>query len=81
MNNSSSFFENRDCEFYPCHKGIEQMNCLFCYCPMYTMQNCPGEPVYKEKNGEKIKDCTNCSFPHHAQNYEMIIKFLKEIKE
>ena len=30
------FFQNRPCEYFPCHKGIpeEAFNCLFCYCPL-----------------------------------------------
>ena len=31
MENSYRFFENKECQYYPCHKGIENMNCLFCY--------------------------------------------------
>ena len=42
MKNSSRFFENKECEYYPCHKGIEEMNCLFCYCPMNQFENCLG---------------------------------------
>ena len=33
--NSYRFFSNRECQYYPCHEGIEEMNCLFCYCPLY----------------------------------------------
>ena len=29
--NSYRFFSNRECQYYPCHEGIEEMNCLFCY--------------------------------------------------
>ena len=80
MKNSSKFFENKECEYYPCHKGIDQINCLFCYCPMYRLDNCPGNPEYKEKDGKTIKICTNCSFPHRVENYETIIGILKNIK-
>ena len=31
MKNSFYYFENRDCQYYPCHKGMAEMNCLFCY--------------------------------------------------
>ncbi len=33
---SYKFFENKDCEFYPCHKVSEQ-NCLFCFCQLYNL--------------------------------------------
>lgn len=74
MVNSHRFFENTDCEYYPCHKGIDEINCLFCYCPMYMMENCPGNPEYKEKDGKKIKVCTNCSYPHRAENYDSVVE-------
>ena len=32
--NSYRFFQP-ECQYYPCHEGIEEMNCLFCYCPLY----------------------------------------------
>ncbi len=30
-----TWFQNRECEYFPCHKGVreEEFNCLFCYCP------------------------------------------------
>ena len=33
------FFQHRACEFFPCHKGVEeeQFSCLFCYCPLYAL--------------------------------------------
>ncbi|MGN1180093.1 MAG: cysteine-rich small domain-containing protein, partial [Suilimivivens sp.] len=30
MENSHRFFENRECKYFPCHKGLEDFNCLFC---------------------------------------------------
>ncbi len=74
---SYKYFENRACEYYPCHKGVDNMNCLFCYCPMYFLKSCLGSPEYIEKNGCKIKVCTNCTFPHREENYELIIEKLK----
>ena len=76
MNNSSRFFENKECEYYPCHKGIREMNCLFCYCPLNSMEHCPGTPEYLEIEGKRIKDCSNCTFPHKPENYDVIMKFL-----
>lgn len=76
--NSYRFFSNKECKYYPCHRGIEEMNCLFCYCPMYGLEKCPGSPEYKEKNGKQIKICTNCTFPHRPENYDKIIGILSE---
>lgn len=70
---SYKFFENRECEFYPCHKGLEKLNCLFCYCPLYLKDDCGGNFKILE-NG--VKDCTNCLFPHKAENYEKVIEKL-----
>lgn len=78
MEASYRYYENHACEYYPCHKGMEAMNCLFCYCPLYHMEHCPGHPEYKEKNGKRLKICTNCTYPHQAEHYDMIMKLLKE---
>lgn len=82
MNNSYKYFENQECKYYPCHKNIENINCLFCYCPMYFLDNCLGNPSYIEKeDGVKIKNCQGCTFPHNPDNYEAILKKLSvEIK-
>lgn len=76
MENSYRFFENRACQYFPCHTALEEFNCLFCYCPLYSMENCPGKNEYIEKNGRRIKVCTNCTFPHQPENYDIIIKLL-----
>ena len=76
MKNSYKFFENRECEFFPCHKGLKDFNCLFCYCPMYRMKNCPGTPEYIQVGDKKIKSCEHCIFPHKPENYDKIMKIL-----
>lgn len=76
MKNSSRFFENKECEYYPCHKGVEDFNCLFCYCPLHRLEHCPGTPEFIEVSGKVIKDCSNCTFPHKPENYDVIMKFL-----
>lgn len=79
MRNSDRFFANRECKYYPCHEGIEEMNCMFCYCPMYRLEHCPGKPEYVEKkDGRRIKVCTNCTFPHQAENYDKVLEVLKK---
>lgn len=77
MENSHRFFENRDCKYFPCHEKEGDFNCLFCYCPLYLKENCPGKPVYRERDGKRIKDCTNCTFPHQPENYDTVIQMLK----
>ena len=76
MEDSYRFFQNDRCEYFPCHKGLEEFNCLFCYCPLYHLKNCPGSWKVIELNGRKIKECTDCTFPHKPENYERIIRIL-----
>ena len=76
MENSYRYFENRACQYYPCHKGSEHINCLFCYCPLYHLTHCPGNYRYIEVNGKSIKECTDCTFPHEAESYDTIMALL-----
>ena len=75
--NNTGYFENRDCRYYPCHK-TEHVNCLFCYCPMYPYEDCLGDRTYLMKGTVRIKNCTDCLFPHKRENYEKIIQFLSD---
>lgn len=73
------FFQHRQCEYFPCHKGVaeEDFNCLFCYCPLYALGTaCGGNCVYTEKG---VKDCSRCAFPHLRDNYEKIAERYKDI--
>ena len=74
VKNSFRYFENRDCKYYPCHK-MEHINCLFCYCPLYS-HDCPGNYEMREIRGRMIKVCTDCTYPHEAENYPEIIRIL-----
>ena len=68
------FFQNKACEYFPCHKteDPENFSCLFCYCPLYCLgDKCGGDFVYLE-NG--IKDCSGCLRPHKRENYGSIQK-------
>lgn len=76
MANSYRFYENKECQYYPCHKGVEEFNCLFCYCPLYHLGDCPGNPEYVEYGGDTIKVCTGCTFPHNPDNYDKVIQYL-----
>lgn len=78
MENSYRYFENKQCKYYPCHQGLDDFNCLFCYCPLYHLEKCLGHPRFKEKDGKIIKICTDCNFPHNPKNYEAIVLKLKE---
>lgn len=76
-----AFFQNKKCEYFPCHGGVdpERFNCLFCYCPLYALgDRCGGKFTYLE-NG--IKDCSGCVRPHEKDNYESILKQMPMIME
>ena len=75
------FFQNRDCEFFPCHENVEEsdFNCLFCYCPLYTLgEACGGGFVYTEKG---VKSCEHCAFPHRRENYDEILRRFPELAQ
>jgi Zn-finger protein len=72
MLGSYQFFENRACKFYPCHKGLKGINCLFCYCPLYPYDDCGGDYTYTSG----CKDCSNCILPHTEEGYFYVINFL-----
>lgn len=76
MENSDRFYANEACQYYPCH-GMEEQNCKFCYCPLYFLE-CPGNPTYFVKRGKRLKDCTDCTFPHDPKNYDEVIEVLKK---
>ncbi|OPJ56464.1 cysteine-rich small domain-containing protein [Alkalithermobacter paradoxus] len=71
MKNSYKFFQNKECEYFPCHKvkNEESFNCLFCYCPLYFLENCGGNCEITDG----IKNCMNCTIPHCEKGYEYII--------
>ena len=39
---SFSFFSNKECEYFPCHKNVNvnTFNCIFCFCPLYNYEHC-----------------------------------------
>lgn len=74
--NKFKYFQHKECEYFPCH-NFEELNCLFCFCPLYFL-DCKGNFVIL-KNG--IKDCSNCKIPHSKDGYDYIVKKLKEFNE
>ena len=85
VSNSHRFFNNRDCKYFPCHKDENNphdsqqgnhwyMNCLFCYCPLYSIgEECGGKFAF---NDEGVKCCKNCYFPHKPESYDVIVEKL-----
>lgn len=61
------FFQNKSCEYFPCHKIKDEsnFNCLFCFCPLYLLkEECGGGFVHTE-NG--VKDCSKCTIVHNGE--------------
>ena len=75
------FFQNCDCEYFPCHYGAdrETFSCLFCFCPLYALgESCGGNFSYTEQG---IKDCSQCLRPHRRENYESICEKVSDVLE
>ena len=75
------FFQNRQCEYFPCHSGADEQtfNCLFCYCPLYPLQeNCGGNFTY---TADGTKDCSKCLGPHRRENYGQVVEKTKQVVE
>ena len=49
-------------------KNLEDFNCMFCYCPLYFLEDCGGNYTYIKG----IKDCSNCLIPHKPKGYDYI---------
>lgn len=76
-----SFFQNRACEYFPCHEGAdpEGFNCLFCYCPLYALgPDCGGNFKYLDGG---VKDCSACLLPHRKASYGYITQRFQDIVE
>ena len=79
MEKHYAFFQNRDCEFFPCHADVAEadFNCLFCYCPLYALgDGCGGAFRYTEKG---VKSCEDCAFPHRRENYAAVLRRFPEL--
>lgn len=75
MEHSFKYFQNKDCKYFPCHKDAdpEHFNCLFCFCPLYFLEDCGGNPKWRGN----VKDCTDCTAPHGKDGYEHVLTRLK----
>ena len=75
------FFQNKECEYFPCHKCTdhESFSCLFCYCPLFALgDRCGGNFTYTESG---IKDCSACLIPHKRENYGFITERVALVME
>lgn len=76
-----AYFQNRACEFFPCHDGAspENFSCLFCWCPLYALgERCGGNFRYTP---DGTKDCSACLLPHRRESYGYVTDKFGEIKK
>lgn len=73
------YFQHRACEFFPCHKtdDPDDFNCMFCFCPLYTLGDRCGGNFTFTKDGKK--NCKDCLFPHLREHYDRIMERYPEI--
>ncbi len=69
MENSHRFFANKACRYYPCHEMKGELNCLFCYCPLYFLKDCGGDCSFTKKG---VKDCSACLKIHEEDGWAFI---------
>lgn len=81
MENSYRFFQNKNCQYFPCHpvKDCGNFSCLFCYCPLYALgEKCGGNFTYTEKG---LKDCSGCLIPHSPAGYDYVLDRFEQVAE
>ena len=81
MDNSYCFFQNKECEYFPCHKVADSsdFSCLFCYCPLYALgEKCGGNFTYTSGG---VKDCSGCLIPHRPEGYDYVLSRFNQIVE
>jgi Zn-finger protein len=79
MKNGTFFYNNKECEYFPCHKGIpeEDFNCMLCYCPLYMLgPDCGGNFEYLLSG---IKSCMNCNRPHDPKRWDEMMGMMKVV--
>ena len=79
MDHNHRFFRNCDCEYFPCHPTADpnQFNCLFCYCPLYVLDDkCGGQFTYTAAG---VKDCSNCILPHDPEGFDRVLERWPEL--
>jgi iron complex transport system ATP-binding protein len=64
---TNNLFESPDSICHKCHSVSGDLNCFFCYCPLYDEEDCGGDYVILN-NG--LKDCSNCLRPHSEEFVE-----------
>ncbi len=79
---SEKCFTNKSCPYYPCHVETEgqKYNCMFCFCPLYTLgEECGGDFTYTSSG---IKDCSPCTLPHEGEEgWQHVMRNIGKVAE
>lgn len=67
-------FQNKSCEFWPCHSEAEMdgMGCMSCYCPLYFIA-CPGNYT---RLPDGRKDCSQCTIIHRKGGWDIVQQYM-----
>lgn len=72
---TNNFYKEEGSICTKCHETDDDINCLFCFCPFYYLDECGGEYKILESG---IKDCSDCILRHKK---EFIITFFEAVYE
>lgn len=79
MSEKNQNFSNTQYNYHPCRNFSEktELHCPFNFCPLYKLENCPGNPNYLlNDKGQEVKSCSECAFPYNPENHNKIISYL-----
>ena len=82
--NNAKYFQNKECEYFPCHKNADTNNfsCLMCFCPLYRFKDCGGKPKWiNDGNSKPVKDCNDCIKIHGREYYGAVMDKLARVKD
>lgn len=81
MEQHFKYFQNTECEYFPCHntQNLREFNCLFCYCPLYALGDKCGGDFGMIVGG--IKDCSRCLIPHQKDSLDYIMSKWSDITD
>ncbi len=82
LSNDFNHFQNKECRYFPCHDTVsgEDFNCLFCYCPLYFIEDFECGGLYTTTE-DGIKDCSRCGRNHDKDSWKFVLARLREHME
>ncbi len=68
---TKNLYQQEDSICKACHRTHKDIYCMLCYCPLYSIYDCGGNPVYTNQG---IKDCSFCNRVHDKEFIKRIFK-------